>query len=710
MCVRKLTQYVCREWCLHAALAAVATAAVAVVVHLVARIVEGSMIVPALLPWTQGFVAFSLIASLIPLIASRERAAYGGVFVSVMTVFLGVAGVCAFSLGGMVPLAKLVNAVRIALTSRELFGLAPAVLISSMIVGDMAKQQLRAGGNALCISAIAVLPGPLFSLLSLAFPGNERILASFLFPLALAGSAVVVFFTAERESARRLRTAGPLVAASVLFYIPAIRGTLQSGEASVLCFLTLAVAAVARRRGLSVLADAVDGIWKIGPIVLALGAGVALNNVVGLQWLVDRRAAAEWVPVAGAALFTGSLAVCARSKPTVMAAVAFGIPLVITPGLDYIASRWPVIQTRVPVPLFISGVNASGMDIPRGQWVELASRGLRPRRRMHSSAVFDSNRRKLLMLGSDTHGWDWDTSVYEFDISTREWTHIGLPAPAYTYRVDALGRRVAGSSGTEPQAMHAYNQLVYDPKENSVWLVSAPLHNHVPTAGRPRDVPWSFDLARSAWHPRPGDGPTPVIFSGVVVYDTLRDTLVASAALETPVSVVGISGEFGLRRGGVWELGPERSSWRSTSGASPHGANVTGVFDDGQSAMLVFERRKEFMVHTYKTVSLAGADSWSTRSIADGPCAHRREYPAVPAVFVGRSRTLLLPEGSDGGRRTCLYDAVGQTLADLGVKPPPNISMNFDLVFDSLRSVALLVTGEPYTGAPARVWGLRLDD
>ncbi len=342
----------------------------------------------------------------------------------------------------------------------------------------------------------------------------------------------------------------------------------------------------------------------------------------------------------------------------------------------------------------------------------MESRELAPRRRMHSGAAFDPRRGQLLVLGSDTHGWDWDMALYRFDVASRQWRRSGRAEPRYTYRSDRLGRRVAGSATAVPWAMHAYNQLAVDSTRDVLWLVSAPLHNHVPTIGPVRDAPWMLGLQSTRWRPQESSGNLPVFFSAVTVYDPSRDTLMASAALERPVEAVGIGEEGGLKRGSVWELGPDRQRWQPVDGVSPHGHNVSGVFDETRGALVVFERQDKFVVHHYFPGALPGSHGqWSTKTIPDGPCAHRVGYPAVPSVYVRHlGKTLILPEGADGQRRTCLYDAARHSLMDLRIDPPSGISMNFTIAYDPARRIALLVTGEPYSGRTARVWALRLDD
>jgi len=537
-------------------------------------------------------------------------------------------------------------------------------------------------------------------------------MAGILFPVAVGCSPGLVYVDRRRRHAVRISTTiAALLGTVVLFYGPVIRGVANSGESAVLSLTALAAFVSLRCHASAVLVPAITITFRqLGLLVLALLAGIAIHHAVGLLWLVDERSSPVLVPLLGIVAMLAFIAFCRHAPHCMAVTYAFVAPFLTAPLLH------SGLEAAARVPTWDSFSGAPGKlarlgDLPNRHWIELDSLGpFTPRRRQHSGAGFDSKRGQLVILGSDTHGFDWDMAVYRFDLQNQEWLRSGAAEPAYTYRVDRLHRRVAGSDRLVPWAMHVYDQLLIDPKQDALWLVSAPLHSSVFIVGPVFDTPWTFDLSHGTWHMQPDDGSPPVFFSAVAVYDAARDTLLASGSLQTAVATIGIGEEGTLKPGRLWELGPSRQHWKPVGGVSPHGRNVSGVFDKSIGALLIFERRRQFLVHRYVTASIAGSDgTWSNRVLTDGNCTHRTEYPAVPSVFLGHlGKTLLIPEGSDGRRRTCLYDANQHSLTDLGITPPSTIGMNFTLAYDPVRGIVLLVTGEPFSGHTARVWALRL--
>lgn len=702
------------DWRLVIAATGVCLAALLVLVHLIDRHAVGSQAVPGLLPWVRYTVAFSLCATLLPLAGAADRITER-VPVAALFACLGIAFAFAFLQAGAAGIIETIHAVRIALTSREAFGLAPAALVSAIVVRELTGGFLGPLGGLQTVAAFLFLPGPLFPVFCLVSPGNERLIASVLLPVALGCSlGLLLVNRAKKHLFRSPVKIAALFGTVLVFYSPVIRGIASAGECAVVSLAGLVgYVFVCRQMSRNTVLAVTTDFRRLRLFVLALVAGIAVHHAVGLLWLVDGGSSPILVLILGVVATFAFVILSRRAKHCMVAAYALAAPFVAAPLLNSVLEaaahvpHWSAWNGSLDAPRRLARL----AELPINRWIELDSLGsFTPRHRAHSGADFDSKRGQLVMLGSDTHGWDWETAVFRFDLQNQEWRRSGAAEPAYTYRTDRLHRRVAGSSTLGPWAMHAYDQLVIDPKLDALWLVSAPLHNNVPTVGAVRDAVWTFDLSHAGWHMQPDNGSPPVFFSAVAVYDGSRDTLLISGALETAVAGVDIGEEGNLKPGRAWELGPSREHWQPVGGVSPHGRNVTGIFDESFGALLVFERKHQFLVYRYVPAPLPGGNGvWSTRALPDGNCAHRVEYPAVPSVFVGHlGKTLLLPEGPDGRRRTCLYDANMNSVADLGITPPPGISMNFTLVYDRVRSVVLLVTGEPYTGRAAQVWVLRL--
>jgi hypothetical protein len=88
-------------------------------------------------------------------------------------------------------------------------------------------------------------------------------------------------------------------------------------------------------------------------------------------------------------------------------------------------------------------------NLPPNRWVKyFESRPGAWSRQGHAGMAFDTRRGSLLIFGSDTHGVDWDNAVHEFQPRLKRWeTHYTAVGPE-SYRVDEVGRPVAGSRRT----------------------------------------------------------------------------------------------------------------------------------------------------------------------------------------------------------------------------------------------------------------------
>jgi hypothetical protein len=313
----------------------VALAAFSVLLHLFVRYAVGSLYVPWLLPRVQDVVAISLCATLLPLSRSRDsdsRHAPIAALVACIAVTL------AFALlqAGAAGVIETVHAVRLALTSQEVFGLAPAGL-----AGAITARKLLGGGQAhrdiWTSTALLFLPSPLFPLLSLVSPGNEQSIARVLLPVALVAAAALLIAGRRRGDLPPASSISFALFGSVLlFYGPVIRGIAGSGEAAILSLLGLAVfSCLYHGVGSDTPAAIAADLRDLGLVVLALITGVALHHVIGLLWLVDRGSPPIFVPIAGVALTIGWIMISHRAKNCVAATCALAAPLVVAPAMSF---------------------------------------------------------------------------------------------------------------------------------------------------------------------------------------------------------------------------------------------------------------------------------------------------------------------------------------------------------------------------------------
>jgi len=683
--------------------------------HFVLRYATASMHYRPLTPWISGTVSITLLASLIFLFKQKS---YYSKSASIATLILA----ATFSIivawlftdfGGVI---SSLHAVRLMLTSSEIFGLVPVLLSCTIAYKQLVDAYFHENRTPPTIWTVLLSAPPLLPLFILISPGTDRDLAGLMLAFTTILGCLALLFQIYRKPPTTAFIQAVIIAGlACIYYFPIYRGIATSGEASAF-LLVWTVAFLLYRHRIRCYSFFTDGYLyrPAGLTVLGLIAGVLLHHSLGLIWLIDHGYLPIYVPVLGSMIFIAWLVVSYpsldfRSNVTAVQLFSLATPLIIAPLLSVVSISNPVVNESSawgPAQRAAKPTEA----VPLNQWIELQTDGFTPRRRAHSGAVFDQHRGEILMTGSDTHGWDWDMSLYRFNVANRKWHRYGKAEPRYTYR-NLNGVRVAGTITPTPWAMHVYDQLVLDSSKDRLWIISAPLHNHVPLTGSIQDVPWSFDLSKSGWTPQKfEDSVPPVFFSAVSVLDPARNTIMATAASQEGLFSIGIGQEFDLKRGGLWELGPDRLKWLPVSDTSPHGHNVSGVFDDSLGALLIFERQLDFRVHAFLPGVQPGmAGQWSTVSIPDGPCVPMSAYPAVPSVYITHLRkTLLITTGLDGKNRTCIYDAHTNSMTDLDIEIPPKLDMNFTIAEDTENKSVMLVTGNSYDNSPAQVWVLKL--
>jgi len=198
---------------------------------------------------------------------------------------------------------------------------------------------------------------------------------------------------------------------------------------------------------------------------------------------------------------------------------------------------------------------------------------------------------------------------------------------------------------------------------------------------------WIYDLSKREWRIFSNNGRKPVnVFAGASAYDSFRDVVVAYA---------------GTRKGGVWELGPDRKEWRK-AGGSRHEIHFNMAFDSANRKLVVFGDFKGSRdVWVFTPGQYAGQmGNWEKRTPIGNDCPSWQHYPV--AYDAKNKIFLIVPKGV-----TCTYDVATNKLTRL---PDLQINvgkMNYMMAYDIYHEVFLLVTGDRHR--PPVVWALKLD-
>ena len=331
--------------------------------------------------------------------------------------------------------------------------------------------------------------------------------------------------------------------------------------------------------------------------------------------------------------------------------------------------------------------------LPPNRWVRIHQPAhANWRRQNHAGIAYDSRRHSLLIFGSDTHRSNWDNSVHEFGLQTLTWKTHYPEAPPETYRTDSRGNPVAGSGRLLPWAMHTFDTIVYDPRQDALVVAARPLHNPMTkkVKGIRQHPTWIYDLATHEWRILENGGrPAPSFFAGATAYDSHRDVIVAY-------------------KYGIWELGPDREKWKKATGETHHSLHFNMEYDSKHRRLVVFgDGRKYSEVWVYTPGPSAGErGSWEKKVPGGDRCPPDEHFPVA---FDGEQGVfLLLPFDQKAGvSRTFIYDLETNTYTRLPGADMKLRKMNYMMTWDPLHKVFLLVTG--YWKEPATVWALKLD-
>jgi hypothetical protein len=327
------------------------------------------------------------------------------------------------------------------------------------------------------------------------------------------------------------------------------------------------------------------------------------------------------------------------------------------------------------------------------------------RRQAHAGIIYDSKRGTLLIFGSNTHKMDWDNSVHEFNPFTLKWTTHYPSALKETYRADNKGHAISGNDRLLPWAMHTYDNILYDPKLDSLVVNALPEHNYIK-----KRIPaviihptWLYSLQTHTWSIFPNnDKPYPKFFAGATEYDEARDTIVS------------------YNNSGVWELGSKRDEWKKATGGK-HQIHYSMVYDSKRKNFAVFgDYHNTNAVWIYTPGSGAGAQANWVKKEPDGDfCTPDQAFPVAydrdndVFLLITRNRKKLIDKkgrvkwGKAKSSSTYIYNPDTNKYHKLLDEDMTTLRMNYMMTYDRFHKIFLLVTGD--WRKPAEVWALKLE-
>lgn len=364
---------------------------------------------------------------------------------------------------------------------------------------------------------------------------------------------------------------------------------------------------------------------------------------------------------------------------------------------------WTRILLLVSVVVYCRAVvaveskNPVLVNLASNQWVKIHEQ--QPgemvfRRQPHGGSCFDSKRGRLILFGSDSHGRDFTNSPLYFSTADLKWSRAYENDSVATYHVTDDGLAVAGEQG-HPWAMHTFGAVMYDASRDEM-LVTIFDDHLVP--GRFTDVfkdlwpkmtrkpTWTFDCETSRWVALPGDGVN--CFPYCATYDSDRKVIIA------------------IRPDGIHELAGNPRTWNKIVDRGFFGWHTNCAYDARHKAVVVFgsnENRNDIAAYfpvtgEYKLMTTPGQRP-------------PRDQHTPMEFHPDLGQAVVLVDRVEGDRKqseTWLYHLGNDEWSQVATATLPfPCGMNYNLEFDPLHRVLLLVTGGD--GTPTRVWALRLD-
>jgi len=325
------------------------------------------------------------------------------------------------------------------------------------------------------------------------------------------------------------------------------------------------------------------------------------------------------------------------------------------------------------------------------------------RRQHHGGGCFDSTRGRLVLYGCDTHGIDWLNSPLIFDPETLTWTRCYEDDDVSTYRINGEGLPVAGTGGDHPWTTHTFGAVTYDPERDEMVVSCHPEHmvpgrftdalEHLKWESIRYHPTWAFRMDEGKWYPLPTE---PVsFFPYATAWDSDRKAVV------------------GYKAQGVWELAGETRRWKQTLDQGVLGYHNNAVYDSSQKAVVVFGENtnsNDVVVYDTQTQQQRVMPTPGDRPPEDQHCPMAFDPQTGKTVCV-IDRVVEKATGPGERNRTAsetwLYDLGDDAWTQVETAElPEGCGMNYNLDYDSVHGLCLLVTGNQ--GVLPSVWGMRV--
>lgn len=338
-------------------------------------------------------------------------------------------------------------------------------------------------------------------------------------------------------------------------------------------------------------------------------------------------------------------------------------------------------------------------QMPKGRWLKIHQQQPNDKvhfsRQRHSGSAWDSRRRRFIIFGSDTHGENWDNSIYSFSLDQLRWQRSYEPDSVETYRVNDAGFPVAGSAGAvNPWVMHTFDAINYLPESDTLVVASYPKHLSPGRFGDwlkdiwgdvEKHPTWIYDFASKRWSAVTSKAVH--FFPYATAYDSDREKIV------------------GFLPNGIFEFHSDNQRWKKVGSKSVYAYHTQAVYDNKNRAFIIFgHNNKSNALHVYRAGEKKSREM-ATKGLRPPGSQH------MPFAFDSKlGKAIAIIDVTDQGRQlaqTWLYDlAVDKWERAQKSDFPFQLGMNYQMQYSEADDLLILCASAP--NEPPSIWVLRL--
>lgn len=336
--------------------------------------------------------------------------------------------------------------------------------------------------------------------------------------------------------------------------------------------------------------------------------------------------------------------------------------------------------------------------IPENRWLKIHQQSKTDKtsfaRQRHSGSAWDSKRQRLIIFGSDTHGENWDNSIYTFNLENIAWRQEYSPTSIESYTVDRSGVPITKSkNGPRPWAMHTFDAINYLPHNDQLVVASYPNHLKPGRFGNwletlwpkiTRHPTWIYDFSKKSWHIV--EGKAQQFFPYATAYNTKTNNII------------------GFRPNGIFEFNSNTATWAKVGKNSVHAYHTQAIYDAKNDTFLIFGGSQiSNDIHTYKA-----GETKSVKKITVGETPPKTQHtPFAYHKKMAKAVALVDTTSKDTGAETWVYDLNQNFWEQIETATfPYKVGMNYHMQYSPNYNLLVLFTNA--RKEPPSVWILRL--